>query len=52
VSERTEQRGDPQIGTCHICERGFPTREELSTHLMDDHEGETLADAEGDAQNE
>jgi len=43
--------GDPEVGICHICEREFPTQEELSKHLMDDHEGETLADAEGDAQN-
>jgi hypothetical protein len=49
MTERTEQRGDPEIGVCHICSRAFPTQEELSKHLMDDHDGETLADAQGDA---
>jgi Zinc finger, C2H2 type len=45
MSEQTEQRGDPEIGICHICDREFPTQEELSKHLMDDHDGDTLADA-------
>ena len=39
------QQGDDELGRCHICERTFPTQEELSKHLMDDHEeGETLGD--------
>ena len=45
MTERTEQRGDGEIAICHICDREFPTQEELSKHLMDDHDGETLADA-------
>ena len=45
MSERTEQEGDGEVGICHICGREFPTQEELSKHLMDDHDGETLADA-------
>ena len=42
MSERFHQGGDPEIGTCHVCGRTFPTQEELSQHLMDDHEDETL----------
>jgi hypothetical protein len=43
VSEVEDQRGDGEIGTCHVCGRTFPTQEALSQHLMDDHEGELLA---------
>ena len=42
VSERENQRGDGEIGTCHVCGRIFSTQEELSKHLMDDHDGEIL----------
>jgi hypothetical protein len=42
MSERSRQTGDPEIGTCHVCGRTFATQEELSQHLMDDHEDETL----------
>ncbi len=42
MTERTEQRGDGEIGTCHVCGRTFATQEELSAHLMDDHDGELL----------
>jgi len=44
VSERDVQRGDGEIGTCHVCGRTFSTQEELSKHLMDDHDGEMLGD--------
>ena len=44
MTERDEQRGDGEIGTCHVCGRTFPTQEELSKHLMDDHEGEILVE--------
>lgn len=45
MSEREMQGGDEELGKCHICGRTFPTQEELSQHLMDDHaEDETLGD--------
>ena len=45
VSERENQAGDAELGTCHICARTFATQEGLSQHLMDDHEDEeTLGD--------
>jgi C2H2 type zinc finger protein len=34
MSEREEQSGDKEIGTCHICGRTFSTQEELSKHLI------------------
>lgn len=37
VTERDEQAGDPELGTCHICGQEFGTQEELSKHLMDVH---------------
>jgi hypothetical protein len=49
MTERTEQRGDPEIANCHICGKRFPTQEELSRHLMEDHDGDTLEDAHADA---
>ena len=48
MSEVEDQRGDGEIGTCHVCGRAFPTQEELSQHLMDDHEGELLAGSDAD----
>ena len=50
MSEVEDQRGDGEIGTCHVCARTFPTQEELSKHLMDDHDGELLVDPDGDEQ--
>lgn len=47
MTEMDAQRGDGEVGTCHICDREFPTQEELSKHLMDDHDAETLADSDG-----
>lgn len=44
MSERENQQGDPEIGTCHICGRAFPTQEELLRHLDEAHEGEGLVD--------
>lgn len=42
MTERDEQGGDEEIATCHMCGETFPTREELSKHLMEAHEGEGL----------
>jgi Zinc finger, C2H2 type len=49
MSERETQGGDGELGACHICGRTFPRQEELSQHLMDEHEGaETLGDPRDD----
>jgi hypothetical protein len=50
MSEREDQSGDKEIGTCHICGRTFSTHEELSKHLMDEHAGEGLPEGSGDSQ--
>ena len=42
MSERETQGGDGEVAICHICDRQFPTQEDLSRHLIDDHEGENL----------
>jgi hypothetical protein len=42
MTERHEQDGAEEIGTCHMCGQTFATQEELAKHLMDDHEGEGL----------
>ena len=26
MTERTEQRGDPEVGVCHVCGKEFPTQ--------------------------
>ena len=39
MSERETQRGDPEVGVCHVCGETFPTQEELSKHLIETHEG-------------
>ena len=44
MTERTEQRGDPEVGVCHVCGREFDTQLELSKHLMDEHDGDVLPD--------
>lgn len=49
MSEREDQSGDDEIGTCHICGRTFSTQEELSKHLMDEHAGERLPEGSGDS---
>jgi hypothetical protein len=49
MSEREARSGDKEIGTCHICGRTFPTQEELSKHLMDEHAGEGLPEGSGDS---
>ena len=38
MSEVERQRGDPEVGTCHVCGRTFPSQEELSKHLLEAHE--------------
>ena len=42
MTERTEQGGDQEGGTCHICGVTFATQQQLAAHLMDDHDGEIL----------
>lgn len=44
MSERETQGGDPEVGVCHVCGRTFATQEELSKHLMDEHDQEGLGD--------
>ena len=39
MSERSTQKGDAEVGTCHVCGRSFATQEELSRHLIDAHDG-------------
>jgi hypothetical protein len=39
VSERATQKGDAEVGTCHVCGTAFATQEELSKHLIDAHDG-------------
>jgi len=33
---------DPEVGECHVCGRTFRTQEELSKHLMNEHEKDLL----------
>ena len=40
MSEVERQGGDPEVGTCHVCGGTFATQEELSKHLLDDHDEE------------
>jgi hypothetical protein len=47
VSERTTQRGEGEIGTCHVCGATFATQEELSKHLIDADDGLGTADGPG-----
>ncbi len=42
MTERDEQRGDPEIGVCHVCGQTFDTQLALSQHLMDEHEDDVL----------
>jgi hypothetical protein len=42
MTERTDQRGDGEVGVCHICGVTFPTQQQLAAHLMNDHDGEIL----------
>jgi hypothetical protein len=49
MSEVEAQRGDGEIGKCHVCGQEFPTQEELSKHLMDVHEEDLLPDAQDEA---
>jgi hypothetical protein len=44
MTERDEQRGDPEIGVCHVCKQEFDTQLALSEHLMDVHEEDVLRD--------
>ena len=42
MSERTEQRGDPEIGVCHVCGQTFDTQRRCPRHLMEVHEDDVL----------
>lgn len=42
MSEVENQRGDGDTGLCHVCGQKLLTQEDLSKHLMDEHEGEEL----------
>lgn len=42
MTERDEQRGDPEVGTCHVCGGTFDTQLALSQHLMDVHAEDLL----------
>jgi len=44
MSEIDEQRGDPEIGTCHICGQTFSTQEALSKHLLEVHPEDGLTE--------
>jgi hypothetical protein len=42
MTERDTQRGDGEVGTCHVCGATFPTQLELSEHLMTVHDEEGI----------
>jgi hypothetical protein len=42
MNERDTQAGDGELGVCHMCGRRFPTQEDLSGHLMEEHEDDGL----------
>ena len=44
MTEQDEQRGDGEIGVCHVCGQAFDTQLALSKHLMDVHEDDLLPD--------
>ena len=44
MTERTEQRGDSEVGVCHVCGKEFETQLALSQHLIDEHDEELLPD--------
>ena len=49
MSEVDEQRGDSEIGKCHVCGSEFLSQEELSKHLMDVHGEDLLPEAQDEA---
>ena len=49
MSEMETQLGDGETGTCHFCGQTFPTQEDLSKHLMDEHADEGLPEGLGDS---
>ena len=42
MNERESQSGDEETATCHMCGKTFSSQEDLSKHLMEEHEGEGL----------
>ena len=49
MTEVDEQRGDSEVGTCHLCGSEFSSQEELSKHLMDVHEQDVLPGSRDEA---
>jgi uncharacterized C2H2 Zn-finger protein len=49
MSERDEQRGDGEVGRCHVCGSEFASQEDLSKHLKDAHDEDLLPEAEREA---
>lgn len=47
MTEVDEQRGDREIGTCHVCGSEFSSQEDLSKHLMDVHGEDSLPESDG-----
>jgi hypothetical protein len=46
MSERATQRGDGEVGACHVCGERFDTQEALADHLMQAH-GDDLLPTDG-----
>jgi hypothetical protein len=44
MSEREAQADVDETSVCHVCGKKFPTQEELSKHLLDEHDEDTLGD--------
>jgi hypothetical protein len=47
MSERENQRGDGEVGVCHVCGARFDTQQELSDHLMEAHADDLLSADDG-----
>jgi hypothetical protein len=42
MSEVDVQRGDGEVGVCHVCGERFDTQKALAEHLMKAHEDDLL----------
>jgi hypothetical protein len=49
MGEADEQRGNSEIGTCHVCGEEFASQEDLSKHLMEAHQEELFSQREDEA---
>lgn len=47
MSERETQGGDGEVAICHICDKEFPTQEELIHHMEAAHQEDRLASDDG-----